>query len=146
MLYDFPKTVDIEYPAIEYRDKSSATKTMITIKGTLARPIFRNVSFSGKIVIDKYEFTKTYELIDIAFYKNIKQGSMVYTTIKNGKPVLEILGTIRMSGEFDKLNISVGEKLGTKTEFSTNLKISAPAKSYDEALSISQSFTVNAGR
>ncbi|MGG4554778.1 MULTISPECIES: hypothetical protein [Paenibacillus] len=116
-------------------------KSTIKIKGILSRPIFRNASFSGQIIFDKYEFTKTYDLIDIVFYKHINphMGAMVYTTVKNGEPILELFGTVYISGDFDKVAFSLSEKHGVEP----NTKISAPAENYDDALSISKIFTVD---
>jgi hypothetical protein len=143
-LYKFPKTIDVEYPAIEYRvgDKLSVQETTIKIKGTLSRPMFRNASFKGEFIIDKYDFTKTYELVEMIFHKDIKNGwcSLTYYDVQNGQPILKSVGSIEISGDFDKLNIQVYEPLNAQSKSTTDLRISAPSKKYDEALAINQMF------
>jgi len=118
----------------------SAKATTITIRGKLSRPLFRDAQFSGAFVIEKYDFTKTYKLMDIVFYKHIRNGwgSLIYTDVVNGKPILQMFGSIWISGTFDKLKIFVYEPLGADNKSSANLRIVAPAKTYDEAVSINQ--------
>ncbi len=70
-------------------------------------------------------------------------GSIVYTTINNGKPVLKILGIIQILGDFDKVSISVNENLGPDTNYPTDIKIIAPSQNYNEAVSINQLFEVD---
>ncbi|RUT33580.1 hypothetical protein EJP77_08015 [Paenibacillus zeisoli] len=143
ILYDFPKEVDIHYPAVEYRsgDQSSSTSTNIRIKGTLSRPFWRDSRFSGQIIIDSYPFTKSYDLIDIEFNKKILNGigTLSYTQILNGKPDLQMLGTIWISGDFDKLNIWGIRKAGAAGPSSIPI-ISAPARTNEEAVSINRLF------
>lgn len=142
-LYDFPKEVDIGYPAVEYQggNQSSSTITSIRIKGTLFRPLWRDSRFSGQIIIDSYPFTKSYDLIDIEFNKKISNGigTLSYTQILNGRPDLQMLGAIWISGDFDKLNIWGISKTGAADKSSFPI-ISAPARSYEEAVSINRLF------
>jgi hypothetical protein len=143
-LYKFPQTIDLEYPAIEYRvdDKLSVQERTIRIKGTLSHPMFRNASFKGEFIIDKYDFTKTYDLVEMIFHKDIKNGwsSLTYNDVQNGQPILKSVGSIEISGDFDKLNIQVYEPLNAQSKSATDLRISAPSKKYDEAFSINQMF------
>lgn len=144
LFYDFPQEIDVQYPAMEYRkgDKSSVQATTIEIKGRLSRPLFRDPIFKGEFIIDKYGFTKSYELIDIVFYKNIQNGlgSLTYTTIINGRPIIQSFGSIWISGNFDELKILVYEPIEAENKSSTDLRLIAPAKTYDEARLIDQTF------
>lgn len=139
VLYNFPKSINIEYPAVEFRagDISSVQKTTIRIKGTLFRPLFRNNKFRGQIIIDKYDFTKTYHLFDITFYKNIKNG-LGTVAYYNEEPSGIMLGTIWKLGYFENLKVLVNEPVGADSGAATNLEIIAPAKDYDTALVIHQ--------
>ncbi|MBW5447617.1 hypothetical protein GE107_16285 [Cohnella sp. CFH 77786] len=138
LLYNFPKTIDIEYPAIEYLedDPLTAQATTIRIQGTLSRPLFRNATFHGKFIIDKYDFTKTYWLMDVVMRNG--WGWLTYANTTNGDTTLQSLGSIWMSGDFDKLKIVVHEPVSGEYTKPSVIRISAPAKNYYEALSIDQ--------
>lgn len=144
LFYDFPQEIDVQYPAMEYRegDKSSAQATTVKIKGRLSRPLFHDPIFKGEFIIDKYNFTKTYELMDIVFYKHIRNGwgSLTYTTVNNGQPIIQSFGSIWISRNFDELKILVYEPIETENKSSTDLRLMAPAKTYDEARLIEQTF------
>lgn len=145
LFYDFPQEIDVQYPAMEYRkgDKSSVQATTVKIKGKLSRPLFRDPVFKGEFNIDKYDFTKSYDLIDIVFYKNIRNGlgSLTYTTINNGRPIIRSFGSIWISGNFDELKILVYEPIEAESKSSTDLRLIAPAKTYDEARLIDKHLT-----
>jgi hypothetical protein len=134
--YRFPKSIDLQYPAVEFRngDASSAEQTTIAIKGTLYRPLFRNAEFSGTIAVEKYDFTKRYELIDVRFYKEIRNGwgPLVYSYVDDGKPILKSFGSIWKSGDFERIGIEVNEPLPS----AATLTIAAPARTYEEARSV----------
>ncbi|EPR10031.1 hypothetical protein [Ruminiclostridium papyrosolvens] len=106
-----PKTISLEYPAVQYFTKDNVcTKDLkIKIKGKLYNGIFSKPVYKGVIAIDGYDFTKKYELIPIRFEPKIRNGigSLTYTTVINGKPVLEMLGTIRINDSFKSINIEV---------------------------------------
>ncbi|WP_078380757.1 hypothetical protein [Sutcliffiella halmapala] len=65
LIYDFPKKIDRKYAAYEYftNNPNDGETTSVTIVGTYKKPLFRNPSFTGKIMIEEYEFTQTYELM-----------------------------------------------------------------------------------
>lgn len=140
LIYDFPEKIVVEYPAIEYRvgDNTSASTTHIRVEGTLTHPLFRNQKFKGKIVIDKYKFTEKFSLFDIEFNKNTRKGmgSLTYTDPLNA--TIQMLGPIWISGDFKKINIWVAEPVGSQDQHTTDLRISAPANSYEEAIEINK--------
>ncbi len=133
-----PKTISLEYPAVEYSTKDIGyTKDLkIKIEGKLYKGIFSKPVYEGVIAIDGYDFTKKYELIPIKFDPKIMNGigSLTYTTIIDGKPVLEMLGAIWITDNFKSINIEVNNSKHKGTI------ISAPAKTLKDALKISQTF------
>jgi hypothetical protein len=138
-IYDFPKKIDSEYSAVEFQvgNPESAEVTKIKIIGTLTDPFFGESTFKGDIIIDTYDFTKSYKLMDFIFPGEdftTKAGTLSYTSIKDGKPVGEMLGLILKSGDFKQLAILVNRE---KPEENFPKKvISAPATNYEEALEI----------
>ncbi|WP_433944641.1 hypothetical protein [Paenibacillus sp. SN-8-1] len=108
----------------------------------MRRPLLRDSSFRGQVIIDKYKFTESYDLIDIVFNRRILNGigSLSYTRVNNGKPDLQMLGTIWISGNFDQLNIWVSRKTGAADQSAPHPTISAPAWTYEEAVSINSLF------
>jgi hypothetical protein len=145
LLYDFPKKFEIEYPAMEYRegDPASGQATTIKIKGTLTRPILSDPTFHGQFIIDKYEMTKTFDVIDIVFSKEMTDGvgALSYNFTKNGEVDLQMFGAIWISDNFDQLTILVNEPIGGERKTAKNLRISAPAKTYDEAMLVNKLLT-----
>lgn len=139
--YDFPKTIQKVYPAIQYveGDESSMRQTTITVDGTLRHPLFRDQRFDGSIVIDGYEFTKSYELIEVQFYQNVRNGlgSLVYYTAQEGSHDMQSLGFIWKTGDFDRIKIMA---VGDEDESLITDTIIAPADNYDTALSIEKLF------
>ncbi|WP_163538449.1 hypothetical protein [Gracilibacillus sp. YIM 98692] len=140
--YPFPTKINEEFSAIQYRvgKPDSAEKTTVKINGTLQRPLFRNRTFKGEFMIDNYEFTKNYNLIELTFHQNTRNGiaSLVYTTVEDGKPILESFGAMWISEDFEELNIVVLEPIGESRKTGTDLRISAPANSYEEAMEINK--------
>jgi hypothetical protein len=138
-IYDFPKKIDSEYSAVEFQvgNPESAEVTKIKIKGTLIQPMFEDPIFKGEIIIDKYDFTKSYQLMDFIFPGEdftTKAGTLSYTSIIDGKPVGEMFGLILKSGDFKQLAILVNRE-NPEDSFPRKV-ISAPAKNYEEALEI----------
>ncbi len=142
--YDFPKKIILEFPAVEYREGEplSAELTTIIVNGNLTRPIYGKSAFEGQFIIDKYEFTKTYDLIgtflfdDISFANNV--GYLNYFGVVKGEPIIEQFGTIWLSDDFDQLTILVNEPVGEEQKNAGYLRISAPAENYDEAMLINE--------
>lgn len=137
-----PRTINKEYPAVQYRinDETYSENTTIAIKGKLFKRLFSEPKFVGSFVVDNFEYTKTYELANIMFYKSIRNGwgGLTYITVKDGRPIHESLGSIWMSDNFEKLTIWVYEPLDSDHKSTTDLVISAPAKSRSEAIGISK--------
>lgn len=135
-LYNFPRQIDIAYPAIEYRagEPQSAVTTTVTIKGILNKPLFRAPSFHGQFIVDKYEYTKTYQLWDIEFYQDV----LFYHASVKGKIAHEPLGSLFTTDNFAQLNIMVAEPTDGTQRSSGNLRISAPANNYEEAMEINK--------
>lgn len=143
-LYPFPKKIDIEYPAVQFRGHpaEAVEQTTLTLKGVLYRPLFRDERFVGELSIEKYDFTTKYELIDIDFHKNIRNGwgTLSYTKVANGQVSLNTFGDIRKLNQFDKVLISVYEPIGESSKTWTDLVITAPAQSFEEAQDIQEAF------
>lgn len=139
LLYDFPKKIDLDYPAYEYVSGQSGDgeETSIKIQGVLKRPIFRNEVFSGKIIIDKYKESADYELIDVVFHSKNGMGSLSYTRTDNGEVDLNLLGVIWMAEDFGKINIMLNPS-SSESGGEEQLRISAPASDYMEAESMEE--------
>lgn len=134
LFYSFPKTIDLDYPAIEYRndEPGQAEVARIWIKGTLRRPLFRDGSFRGSIVIDKYEFTRTFQLLDVQLSQreDAAMGLLTYSPVQNVLQPIRSLGMLWVSGNFERLEIhhSRGEN------GPVSYILSAPSRTYEEAL------------
>jgi hypothetical protein len=144
-LYDFPKKIDIEYPAMEYRvgKPESAEATTIKIKGTVRNPLFRGEpTFHGQFIVDKYDYTKKLIVWDMF----MDRPELLYADNLEGTPVHRHLGYLTFADRFSRLNIVVAEELSkTKEmyrEIYKDLRISAPAKNYEEAMKINKELYV----
>lgn len=139
--YDFPREINLEYPAMEYRvgDPSTAESISVRINGTLSRPLFRDAVFNGEMVFDKYEFTHTQRLMEVVFNQELRNGlsSVYYHRIFDGKPELTGFAMMWIAGDFEQLNLIIFEPIG-EPGIATDLRISAPAQTYDEAILIDE--------
>ncbi|WP_068618398.1 hypothetical protein [Paenibacillus tuaregi] len=139
-VYKFPQEIDMQYPAVKYKVGQPATAQQITVKakGTLYRPLFRDPYFSGKMIIDTYEYTSKYNLLDIVFHQDIQHGygAVVYETVENGRPILESLGAMWMKNDLEQFNIIAFEPIGEDKKIGGDLRVSAPARTYEEAMII----------
>ncbi|MBJ6362563.1 hypothetical protein ACFOQM_14965 [Paenibacillus sp. GCM10012307] len=139
--YNFPKTIDVTYSAVQFSegDLSSAQETSVQVEGTLSRPLFGESSFRGKLSVegDEYEYTKSYELIDVVFHKEIRNGfgGLTYTSAINGKPDLKLLGALWIRGAFDQMKLQVNDPGSSDPDF-----ITAPAANLEEARKIKADF------
>ncbi|NIK23723.1 hypothetical protein [Paenibacillus lupini] len=148
--YDFPKKINLTYPAVEFRagDPSSVDKTTVTIKGTLHRKLFHEErKFTGQIEITKYEATK--ERMDpIIFSKVINNGGGFLNYIgadykPNGatKRLYTIgMGSIWKVGEFESMKLLLFEPVGESEGATKDLKIMAPATDYESALALDRQY------
>ncbi len=86
---------------------------------------------------DDYKFTKTYELIDVVFHKEIRNGfgGLTYTSVINGKPDLKLLGALWIKGDFDQMKLQVNDPGSSDPDF-----ITAPAANLEEAKKIKAAF------
>lgn len=138
LLYQFPKRIDQQYSAFEYKagDAVNGESVNVTIAGTVKRPLFRDQVFSGRIILDKYDFTATYELIDVGFFHSERGhiGSLTYTTVIGSKPELVLFGMIASNDDLDTFTIIVNQNDALQIE--KQLRISAPATNYNEAIEI----------
>jgi hypothetical protein len=143
VFYDFPKSIHLNYQAVEFRtgDPSSVQKTTVHIKGTLTRPLFRNQKFHGRITVDKYNYSRNYQMFDIYFNKVIRNGlgTIAYS---DEKPSGFTFGFIWKKGSFDSLKILVFEPNGPDAGGgkASNLQIIAPSNDYESASAIAQQF------
>jgi hypothetical protein len=144
--YDFPKKINLTYPAVEFRagDPSSVDKTTITIKGALHRKLFHEERrFTGQIEIAKYEGTKS-RMAPIIFIKDFNKGGGFLNYIgadykPNGatKRLYTIgMGSIWKVGEFESMKLLLFEPVGKSEGATKDLKIMAPATDYESALAL----------
>ncbi len=129
-----PKQIDIVYPAVEYNtnNMSYEEKTSIKIQGKLYNKLFSRPTFYGRLIIDKYDMTKDYELIQLIFGAGLENQGFIYYTATDGFDAdLQYFGTIFISKNFKTLNIQINDD--TDRQSGQNLFISAPAKTREEA-------------
>jgi hypothetical protein len=141
--YNFPQKINQTYSAMKYRenDPQSEKATKVIIKGTFKQPLFRDPTFSGKLIIDNYEITQKYDLIDIVFFRKVDNGllgSLTYYLIDKDLHDLEPLGLIWIDKKFEHLNMQIIELEGEEQKAGRDIKISAPATNYDEAMLINK--------
>lgn len=142
LFYSFPTAIDLDYPAIEYRNDQTgqAQEARIWIKGTWKRPLFRNGSFHGSIMIDKYEFTRAFQLLDVPLtqWDNTVMGVLTYEPVQEGLTygplrnllTLRTLGPLWIWGDFERLEIHHARGENGPLPYI----LSAPARTYEEAL------------
>lgn len=144
ILFCRPTNINIEYPAVKYRanDNVHTENIKIKIQGKIYKNIFSNPTYIGKINIENYDFTKQYQLLPIIFDRKIMNGmgSMTYTTVINGSPKVELLGTIWISDNFKTVHILINEPIGKDEKTVGDLIISAPAQTHKDAIKISETF------
>ena len=123
---NIPRNIDVEYRGIQYK-MGTETNEEVNIK--INGKLYNNDVFKGKIVIDNLDFTKEYDMLPIVFDRNIMNGmgSLVYTTVVNGEPILRMVGTIRSKDNFSEVYITTN-----KTENKDELIIAAPAHNLEE--------------
>lgn len=153
LLDNFPKKVDISYPAVEFElgDPESVEETTVTIKGILKRPLFRSHVFEGDVIIDRYQasnippdnfiLTKEFEVS-----KSNKNGKDIYTFVTSRIFTKEVRGQVAFeSEEFGKIVWT--DKAFENFSFNVFLEdydsaiLSAPTTTYDEAIQIYENLT-----
>lgn len=138
-----PKKISLDVPAVEYRTENYTyvEHTRIRVEGKLYKRWFSDPKFSGKILIDKYPYTKEYDTIDVTFYKEIMNGwgGLTYAGITSDhKPTLETLGGIRMRNDLQQISIEVYEPIEGDGKTKKDLVLSAPANTREEAFMITE--------
>ncbi|WP_201007708.1 hypothetical protein [Paenibacillus glycanilyticus] len=148
--YDFPKKINLTYPAVEFRpgDPSTVDKTTVTVKGTLHRKLFRNQSFTGKIEIAKYDVTKE-NMMRTTFYEDTKSGWGVTVYLDSTHDAttgalkawnIVQFSSIWKTGEFESLKLLLFEPVGAASGQGKDLQILAPATDYDSAFALSEQY------
>ncbi len=140
-LSGIPRSIHKEFETAQYRmdDETYVEYSQMTITGKLYKRFFSNPKFVGSIMIDNFEITKTYNLFDLTFYKSAWNGysTLTYSTVENGMPYIESIGTIWMSNDFEDIMVWVFEPIGGRSKSSTvdkALIIVAPTKSREAAI------------
>lgn len=135
-LYDFPKKIDLEFPAMEYRvgKPDSGEATTIKVTGTLKKPLFRKPTFRGQFIVDKYDYTKKYQIWEIENYRDI----LFYYGNNKGSIFQKPLGYLVISENFAQMNIVVFEEVNDNSPSFKDLRISAPARNYEEAMKVNK--------
>ena len=146
-----PRNINIEYPAIRYseNDSDAAIQTSVVIKGKLFKPLFFSSRFEGTFIVEEYDFSKEYKLMDVSFGRGFdKRGTLVYYTynveeggsdIKYTGSDIKHIGSIWISGNMDRICI-----LGISPEYAETegayayepIIISAPAETREDAVQI----------
>lgn len=141
-LYRFPKSINVSYPAVEYRGNAAATasNTTLHIKGTLFRPLFRNPIFHGRITVDKYDFTQlpNYHMADILFDRKVRHGWGSILYIDGAKPTGTYFAMVWKKANFASIKLTLFEPVGLDVvqESTKDLQIIAPANDYVSARAI----------
>lgn len=140
LLFDFPRKISATYPAVEYDENGKYIVTSVSVDGTYRTPLLRDPSFRGKIVCGEYDFTKELELADIHFDRNFGgMGILTYAGYRNGAAITRGFGTIKVSGNFDKLAINIVNGDILKERQAETLILCAPAGNLAEARKIGES-------
>lgn len=137
--HDFPKHIDLQYPAVQYHEDnpSTARMTTINIKGELKRPLFRNQTFAGEFQVEGYDYTHDFYLFDIIFHQG--RGFLFYFGNVGHLTEIQSLGAIWVTEDLEQMLIFVLEDSDDSRSSdgqSPGLRIAAPAESYDEAVRI----------
>lgn len=136
--YNFPKRVDISYPAVEFElGDSKIDKTTVKINGILKRPLFRSHTFEGHVMVDKYQLSE--ENVETKQFEMGKEkGVYSFSTPPesnwdDGILVLseeEFSTTVWTDKAFENFVFYVN------ANESDNAHLSAPAITYEEAVQI----------
>lgn len=140
LLFDFPRKISVTYHAVEYDENGKYIVTSVSVDGVYQKPLLRDPSFKGRIVCGDYDFTKELDLADVKFDRNFGgMGILTYAGFRKGTPVTEGLGTIKISGNFDGIAISVTNGDILKERHVETLILCAPAGNPAEARKIGES-------
>jgi hypothetical protein len=144
-----PHKIDIDYKAVVYDSNTGEfiCNTTIKMKGKLHNPLFSNAKYSGSLVIDYYDMTKT-KKPEIVFFKNswkqkIYFGIVNYPIYKGIECNFNSIGVMHLSSNMDSIciyaysqqDIDKFAKPNDGVE-STSLIIAAPAQTLKEAKQI----------
>lgn len=137
-IFGIQRAVDVEYEAIQFQktdttDASDEVQTTITVTGKLHKKLFKTPLFVGSVTVDLYDFTKTYEMINLNLNKhNEKYYSVLhYHANINGKPEQAFLGLIWVNDNFEEIIIVDTEHIGIEHQY---MIITAPAQTLTDAI------------
>ena len=140
LLFDFPRKISATYPAVEYDQNGKYIVTSVSVDGTYRKPLLRDPSFRGRIICGEYDFTKELDLADVRFDRSFGgMGILTYAGYRNGTPIARGFGTIKVSGNFDKLAINIVNGDILKERHVETLVLCAPAGNLAEAKKIGES-------
>lgn len=150
-MFAFPITIKKEFPAVKYRlgDEEFVENITIKIDGHYNRKLFSDDIFKGSIYIESYEFTNERSgfsnlkstLADIHFNRS-EYGMYGYVKNNSGSIQRLMQGEIFIKDKFAMVSMTIMEKDISDRSHSgwsskDGLMISAPAKTREEALKIS---------
>ncbi|GBF74281.1 hypothetical protein PA598K_02617 [Paenibacillus sp. 598K] len=126
-----PRDVDLSYTAMQLRmgQTETAVPVQVRIEGKWRNRLFSEPTFSGRVMIEGFEYTQTDELIDIRFYPDVRNGygQLTYTSYRDGMVQMKTLGAIWQSDRMSEIAIWVFEPLDADSKRSTDLVIAGPA-------------------
>ncbi|WP_258203340.1 hypothetical protein [Paenibacillus endoradicis] len=134
-----PHKIDKQLSAVQFRmdDDSVVENTIITIQGSFYKRWFSDYKFEGSFIVNNYEFTKTYNKIELTLSKGeakSAEGILYYSSSISGSPSTVFLGVITMSDDFEKISINILEPIDSDSKSTKDLWIAAPASTREEAL------------
>ncbi|KMK75789.1 hypothetical protein [Alkalihalobacillus pseudalcaliphilus] len=139
LFYGIPKEISKNFIAYEFipNETNSGEEVNVQMEGVYRNPVVGNAIFTGNMVINKYDLTESYEMLDLnfdsVFYENM--ATLTYISVIDGKPKLELYGSVWLvDRDFVHLIITLNEnaKLGIKD----GTKVVIPAKDYNEAFDL----------
>ena len=134
--YKFPKEVDVVLPAVSFieNDSSSINRLSIHVQGTLYRPVFRQHTFQGKVLMDSYNFSKENStlLIITKRQNGVNMGALHYQA--TSKPFDFVASSmIWFDDDFELINIW-GD--WNKNEVKNESFFIVTASSYEQAIAV----------
>ncbi|WP_172200388.1 hypothetical protein [Saccharibacillus qingshengii] len=142
-VYNFPKKVDVSREALSMTDKKEE-KVSVKVDGTLYRPIFKEWSFSGKISIESYPYTKNHDMMVLKITqrnKGINGSTLAYLSSESNP---DLGADIKFNNDFSVFNILTTTELrdGKVNREADIVSITYPAKNYEEAVQTQKSIEI----
>lgn len=114
----------------------------VTVQGDYFSYLFKDDKFEGKILIDGYEDTLEGSWVSLQF--NDAGAVLVYENIVDGMPVLNTVGTICCTSDFEQVLICISEPTDENDKSwsgENGLFIGAPADTREEAIDIAENLS-----